>query len=53
MTDVTYSIHPAEIARLRTSLHLARRITCMMTFAVAGSLTTATVIVVAALAGSL
>jgi hypothetical protein len=52
MTNLDYSMHPAEFVRRRSSLQLARR-TAVLTFAVAGSLTTATVIMVAALAGSL
>jgi len=53
MTDLTYSIHPADIARLRSSMPIVKRATNMLTFAVVGSLTTATVIMVATLAGSL
>ncbi|HVX99121.1 MAG TPA: hypothetical protein VHA55_04955 [Pseudorhodoplanes sp.] len=52
MTNLDYSMHPAEFVRRRSSLQLARR-TAVLTFAVAGSLTTATVIMVATLAGSL
>jgi hypothetical protein len=52
MTDWTL-VHPAEIARLRSSMALAQRATGILTFAVVCSLATATAVMVAALAGTL
>lgn len=53
MTELTGVLHPAELARLRAGMRFTNRVTNILTFAVVGSLTTATVIMVATLAGSL
>ena len=53
MTELTGVLHPAELARLRSSMHFTARMTNVLTLTVVCSLTTATVIMVAALAGSL
>ncbi len=53
MTELASVLHPAELARLRSARHVAQRATKILTFAVVCSLTTATVIVMAALAGNL
>jgi hypothetical protein len=52
MTELTGVLHPAELARLR-AMRITGRAGKMLTLAVVCSLTTATAIMVAALAGSL